>query len=97
MLSICTHAEYNGETVALTDEIRREILSTVDALNDDGMRVIAVAQKTSPSPVGAFSVADERDMVLIGYLAFLDPPKETSAAIAALQEYGVHTKVLTRR
>jgi len=95
MLSICTHAEYNGETVALTDEIKKEILTTVDALNDDGMRVIAVAQKTSPSPVGAFSVADEKDMVLIGYLAFLDPPKETSAALAALREYGVKIKVLT--
>lgn len=95
MLSICAHAEYNGAIVPLTDEIRKELLTTVDALNDDGMRVIAVAQKTSPSPVGSFSVADESDMVLIGYLAFLDPPKETSAAIAALREYGVHTKVLT--
>ncbi len=60
------------------------------------MRVIAVAQKTNPSPVGAFGVKDECDMVLIGYLAFLDPPKETTArAIQALKEYGVTTKILT--
>jgi Mg2+-importing ATPase len=60
------------------------------------MRVIAVAQKTNPSPVGAFSVADESDMVFMGYLAFLDPPKEsTAAAIKALNERGVAVKVLT--
>ena len=60
------------------------------------MRVIAVAQKTNPSPVGAFGVKDECNMVLIGYLAFLDPPKETTArAIQALKEYGVTTKILT--
>ncbi|ETJ29363.1 Magnesium-translocating P-type ATPase, partial [human gut metagenome] len=53
----------------------KTVLKTVDNLNDDGMRVIAVAQKTNPSPVGAFSVKDENDMVLIGYLAFLDHQK----------------------
>lgn len=60
------------------------------------MRVIAVAQKTNPSPVGAFSVADEADMVMMGYLAFLDPPKETTAAaIRTLNEHGVAVKILT--
>ena len=60
------------------------------------MRVIAVAQKTNPAPVGQFSVADEADMVLIGFLAFLDPPKETTrAAVRALTEYGVGVKILT--
>ncbi len=60
------------------------------------MRVIAVAQKTNPSPVGTFSVADESDMVLMGYLAFLDPPKESTAeALAALKEHGVDVKILT--
>jgi Mg2+-importing ATPase len=60
------------------------------------MRVIAVAQKTNPSPVGAFSVADESEMVLMGYLAFLDPPKESTAdAIKALNEHGVTVKILT--
>lgn len=68
----------------------------MDALNADGLRVIAVAQKTNPSPIGAFSIADENEMVLIGYLAFLDPPKETTAAaIRALQEHGVAVKILT--
>jgi len=96
MLLVCSFAEYEGKTVPLTDDIRKYILKKVDDLNDDGMRVIAVAQKHNPSPVGAFSVADESDMVLMGYLAFLDPPKESTAdAIAALNEHGVTVKILT--
>jgi P-type Mg2+ transporter len=96
MLSVCSYAEYEGQVQPMTDEIRAYILSKVDELNDDGMRVIAVAQKTNPSPVGAFSVDDESDMVLMGYLAFLDPPKEsTAAAIKALNQHGVSVKILT--
>lgn len=96
MLSICKFTEYKGIVTELTDEIRREILDTVDKLNDDGMRVIAVAQKTNPSVEGVFSIKDESDMVLMGYIAFLDPPKETTKdAIKALKENGVTVKVLT--
>jgi len=96
MLSICSHAEYEGEVLPLTDEIKEYILAKVDELNEDGMRVIAVAQKTNPSPVGAFSVADEADMVFMGYLAFLDPPKESTAgAVRALKEHGIGVKILT--
>lgn len=96
MLDVCTFVEYKGNISPLTEEIKEDILTTVDDLNDDGMRVLAVAQKTSPSPVGAFGIKDEAEMVLIGYLAFLDPPKEsTAAAIKALAEYGVTTKILT--
>ncbi|MEG1606027.1 MAG: magnesium-translocating P-type ATPase [Clostridia bacterium] len=96
MLAISTSAEYGGQVAPLTDAIRREICSTVDRLNAEGMRVIAVAQKNNPATVGAFSVADECDMVLMGYLAFLDPPKDTTrAAVAALCDCGVAVKVLT--
>lgn len=96
MLRICTHAEYNGSVEPLTDALKRTILKTVDALNDKGFRVLAIAQKSNPSPVGAFGVGDECNMVLMGYLAFLDPPKETTAgAIRALKEHGVTTKILT--
>lgn len=96
MLAICTYAEYQGKVEVLTEKIKTDIFRTVGRLNDDGMRVIAVAQKTNPSPVGAFSVADESEMVLIGYLAFLDPPKKTTAAaIKALNNYGVAVKILT--
>lgn len=96
MLRVCAFAEYEGKVERLTDQMRNKILTKVEELNESGMRVIAVAQKTNPSPEGAFSVADEADMVLIGYLAFLDPPKETAAAaIKALHGYGVNVKVLT--
>ena len=96
MLDVCTFVEYKGEVAPITDELKEEVLKTVEDLNSDGMRVIAIAQKTNPSPVGAFSVDDESAMVLMGYLAFLDPPKETTMdAIKALKEYGVTTKILT--
>lgn len=96
MLSICSFVEYKGEVKELTDDLIDKITETVVELNGRGMRVIAVAQKTNPSPVGHFSIADENDMVLMGYLAFLDPPKDSAEpAIEALREYGVTTKVLT--
>ena len=96
MLSVCSFAEYEGIVLPMTDEIKEYVLKKVEELNEDGMRVIAVAQKTNPSPVGAFSVADESDMVLMGYLAFLDPPKESTAnAIQALSDHGVGVKILT--
>src|SRR5699024_1370740 len=85
-----------GRAVPLTEEVRRQVLVQADRLNAQGMRVIAVAQKSNPAPVGQFSAADECDMVLIGFLAFLDPPKQTApAAIEALHSYGVQVKVLT--
>ncbi|MCI6675780.1 MAG: magnesium-translocating P-type ATPase [Clostridiales bacterium] len=96
MLSICAFAECDGEIKPMSDEVRNRILNTVEELNDKGFRVLAIAQKSNPSPVGAFGVKDECDMVLMGYLAFLDPPKESTAdAIKALKEYGVTTKILT--
>ena len=96
MLSICSFAECDGGVQPMTKELRNRILATVVDLNDKGFRVLAIAQKSNPSPVGAFGVKDECDMVLMGYLAFLDPPKESTAhAIRALKAYGVTTKILT--
>lgn len=96
MLKICSHVEYNGEVMRLTDALSQEVLRKVNEYNDDGLRVLCVAQKTNPGTVDEFSVRDEDDMVLIGYLAFLDPPKESSApAIQALHDHGVEVKVLT--
>lgn len=96
MLKCCSFAEYGGKVEPLCKSITNSILAKSDELNAKGMRVIAVAQKTNPAPVGQFSVADEENMVLIGFLAFLDPPKETTAdAIKTLQEHGVSVKILT--
>src|ERR1700678_1233285 len=65
-------------------------------LNADGFRVVAVATKEMPPTQSTYSVADEVGLTLLGYIAFLDPPKETaSAAIAALKASGVLVKILT--
>lgn len=96
MLSICSFAECDGKVRPMTKELKSHILATVDDLNEKGFRVLAIAQKSNPSPAGAFGVTDECDMVLMGYLAFLDPPKESTAdAIKALKAHGVTTKILT--
>jgi Mg2+-importing ATPase len=96
MLSICTFAEYNGKVVELTEKIKNKVLNMVTKLNNEGMRVIAVAQKNNIPDENTFSIKDESNMVLMGYVGFLDPPKESAAeAIKALKENGVNVKVLT--
>lgn len=96
MLQCCAWAECGGRVLPLEEGVRQRVLAKAGELNGQGMRVIAVAQKTNPSPAGQFSVEDERGMVLLGFLALLDPPKATAqAAIQALQEYGVSVKILT--
>ena len=96
MLSVCSHVEYKGKIETITEEIKKEILDTVSSYNSQGMRILGIAQKNNPSSVGELSVKDESDMVLIGYLAFLDPPKKSTAnAIRALEDFGVNVKILT--
>ena len=96
MLSICSWVEQNGQVLPLDQNHRAQVLSMVDELNSKGFRVLALAQKSSPAPAGTFGVKDEQDMVLMGFLAFLDPPKESTAdAIRALKAHGVTTKILT--
>lgn len=96
MLAISSHAEYKGNVEPITDAIRNKILKTVKKLNKMEMRVIAVAQKNNPAVESVFTVEDEADMVLMGYLAFLDPPKKTTrVGIKDLKKYGVTVKVLT--
>ncbi|AEF16796.1 magnesium-translocating P-type ATPase [Thermoanaerobacterium xylanolyticum LX-11] len=96
MLSISKFAEYHGEVIPLTEELRKEILDTVNKFNSEGLRVIAVAQKTNPPVEGVFSSDDESDMVLIGYLAFFDPPKDNvEEVVRTLKDYGINLKILT--
>src|SRR5699024_6220110 len=96
MLAVSSYVDYAGEILELTDQAREKVLAQVAKLNSQGLRVLGVAQKTNPSPVDAFSVKDESEMVLIGYLAFLDPPKpSTEAAIKALNDHAVNVKIMT--
>lgn len=96
VLAVCTEVEVDGRVLPLTDELVAHVVEQGAALADEGMRVLGVARKDEPAGTGSLTVEDERDMVLIGYLAFLDPPKESSAAaVRALAAHGVATKVLT--
>ena len=96
MLSISNYVQDEGQIIALTDEIRADVLQAVSDLNDQGLRVLGVCYKNYGNPDHAFTVEDESDMILMGYLAFLDPPKPSAApAIQALREHGVVTKILT--
>ena len=96
MLTISTHVEYRGEIIPLTEDIRQEVLAEVGQLNRQGLRVLGVGYKSDLREDYAYAVTDESDMILTGYLAFLDPPKPSAApAIQALLEHGVSTKILT--
>lgn len=96
MLNISTHVEYRGEIIPLTEDIRQEVLAEVGQLNRQGLRVLGVGYKSDLREDYAYAVIDESDMILTGYLAFLDPPKPSAApAIQALLEHGVRTKILT--
>ena len=96
MLAISSHVEYKKRITVLTEEIRQEILAEVAQLNEQGLRVLGVSYKSDLEEDYDYEVKDESDMILTGYLAFLDPPKSSAApAIETLAEYGVATKILT--
>ena len=96
MLAISNYVEDKGKILPLTEEIRQEILTEVEQLNEQGLRVLGVSYRSDLDADYEYTVKDESDMILTGYLAFLDPPKPSAApAIKALTEYGVATKILT--
>lgn len=96
MLSICTLAKVGEVTEPMTDDRRREIKAMTHRLNEDGLRVLVVAARRQPAHERPYSVADESDLVAVGCLAFLDPPKDSAAtAIRALHSHGVAVKVIT--
>jgi Mg2+-importing ATPase len=99
VLSLCTCADDRAAPagmVPFTAEKRREVRRITRKLNQEGLRALAVAYKWLPADERTYTVADEKDLILAGYVAFLDPPKETAReAIAALREHGVSVKVIT--
>lgn len=96
LLKICTRCEEEGVLSPMTSELQDRAKALVKQYNADGFRVVAVAQRVVESPKDAYGVADEQDLTLLGFLAFLDPPKETAGpAIRALHDYGVSVKILT--
>ncbi len=96
MLSVCSYMELEGQVLPLAGDTKQKAEEIVSEMNNQGMRVLALAQKSFIDKDHDFAVEDESDMVLIGYLAFLDPPKESAAqAIRQLNEHGIEVKVLS--
>lgn len=96
MLDICSHAEFDGEVHPMAIELKNKARDIIEQMNKQGMRVIAVAHKSYLDKTCDFRIEDEKDMVLIGYLAFLDPPKQSAAsAIKQLHEHGIEIKILS--
>jgi Mg2+-importing ATPase len=91
----CTHFESAGEIFPMEPILVGNLIEQVNSLSEDGFRVLAIASKKMENR-GVCSKADEENLVLTGYLAFLDPPKDSAkTAIAALRQHGVTVKVLT--
>ena len=78
IFAVCTRYATNSETGALDQSHLAQAKETTAKLNADGFRVIAVAFKEMPPAQTTYSVADEAGLTLLGYIAFLDPPKETA-------------------
>ena len=96
VLSTCSRVRHGEIDEPLGDELLARIRAVTAHLNGDGLRVVAVASKELPPVQENYSVADEAELTLIGYVAFLDPPKEsTEPALKALAAHGVAVKVLT--
>jgi Mg2+-importing ATPase len=96
VFAICTQVDVGKRAVPFSDELVAQANDVVREMNEDGFRVVAVAHKTVPVSKDLYTVADEHDLVLAGFVAFLDPPKETAReAIGALHAHGVEVIVLT--
>ena len=96
ILSICSYIDFDGNAIELTDELRKKAYEIYEKNNNEGLRVLAVAQKNQIHDINTFGVQDESNMVLIGFVAFLDPPKASAkTAVEKLKKYGVDTVVLT--
>jgi Mg2+-importing ATPase len=96
IMAACTRVRDGDHDVPLDEALLARVRGVTRELNEEGLRVVAVAVKEIPPSQNTYSVADEAELTLIGYIAFLDPPKESSApALKALADNGVTVKVLT--
>lgn len=94
--SCCTHYQIDEEIYPLIDMIRADLFEEVEKLNREGFRVLGIAYREFPKSRSVFTVEDESQLILLGYIAFMDPPKESATeAIRLLNKAGVKVKVLT--
>lgn len=96
ILNICTMVDYRGTVSSLTKEIKENVTKITKQLNRDGLRVVAVCQKNDITNISDFDVKDEKNMVLLGFIGFLDPPKESAKeSILKMNSAGIRVIVLT--
>ncbi|MEI8292539.1 MAG: magnesium-translocating P-type ATPase [bacterium] len=96
IFKVCSHYQVDDEVFMIIDLIKSDLMEEYEALSRDGYRVLSIAYKEFSRDKTNFSNSDESDLILLGYIAFLDPPKESARnAIASLANYGVATKILT--
>ena len=96
VLKVCTQLKINDQVETMDDSARTKVADLQKSLNSDGLRVIAVAYKVMPPDQAHYAINDESDLILLGNIAFLDPPKDSAAeAIKALKRSGVDVKILT--
>ena len=96
IIANCAFIEIDGKVKPMTEELMKNAYRISEENGEEGIRVIAVAQKNEIPDIDEFSAEDEKDMVLLGFIGFLDPPKESSkTAIEALKKNGIRTVVLT--
>ena len=96
ILNVCSRVQHGDRVEPLLPETLARIRAVTAALNEEGLRVVAVAAKEVATSNNSFAVKDEQELTLIGYIAFLDPPKESTApALKALKAHGITVKVLT--
>ena len=96
IFAVSTRVRLAEKVVPLNDELKARIREVVYRFNEDGLRVIAVAYKETSPAQGVYGGKDECDLILLGFIAFLDPPKESAGpAIKALNQHGVQVKILT--
>jgi Mg2+-importing ATPase len=96
ILKVCTQLKVNDKVVLMDDSARTKVADLQQQLNSEGLRVVAVAYKVMPTDQLHYAITDESDLVLLGNIAFLDPPKDSaSQAIKALKRNGVEIKIIT--
>ena len=96
ILNICTTFEYKGQTEKLTNEKIENMRKICKDLNEEGFRVVAICKKIITNNKKDFNSSDEKDMTLLGFIGFLDPPKESAKeAIEGLNNAGIRVMVLT--
>ena len=96
ILNICTTFEYKGQTEKLTNEKIENMRKICKDLNEEGFRVVAICKKIITNNKKDFNSTDEKDMTLLGFIGFLDPPKESAkSSIEKLNKNGIRVIVLT--